>query len=214
MVGENRQNSGLFKVAKWAMGIAAVGGAISGSVMSLDGSETIEPAQTEIPVKVDSAEVPVEPAQTEATADDIQKLDLTITLGESTFDPPFWKPKCNDPNKVKMPVLEKRLNQVIQHIRQHESQRDDLKPLKEVVQQHINQTANGIPVNVAVNLCQMNPGKPPYWVARLLPEYFAKKITDAELGTVNSCRTKAAWVAYYRKLIRYIDEAFATLTIN
>ncbi|GFE56113.1 hypothetical protein protein, putative [Babesia ovis] len=43
MVGENRQNSGLFKVAKWAMGIAAVGGAISGSVMANVPHGMIEP---------------------------------------------------------------------------------------------------------------------------------------------------------------------------
>ncbi|GFE54335.1 hypothetical protein protein, putative [Babesia ovis] len=179
LVVASRRGNGLFKVAKWVMGIAAVGGAISGTVMSFDGSETIgptqteipvevdpadipvEPTQTEIPVKVDSAEVPVEPTQTEATVDDIQNVDLTIKLGKSTYQPFFGKPKCNDPNRVDMPVLKERLGRMIKHIAQYTPKKEKHLKYKDLAEKLAKQTTITIPVNLANDLCSMKSGKLP-----------------------------------------------------
>ncbi|GFE54333.1 probable 3-hydroxyacyl dehydrogenase, putative [Babesia ovis] len=201
--GESRRNVGTGKSAKWLFLFFGITILLIGNRINVD-------------AKLDDGLEAMFAVGAEAQEASIANGDSRpIEIGE-----PYYKEYMSqhdweyDMQEVNMPLLVNRLNQIIQHIIQHEPKCDNLKPLKEVVQQHINQTADGIPVDLAVDLCKMRSGVIPITLSRHLPGYFAKRLVNEEFGRRGVRSRDYSRKSLNKILIQYIDEAFATLIIN
>ncbi|GFE54598.1 hypothetical protein protein, putative [Babesia ovis] len=187
LVVASRRGNGLFKVAKWAMGIAAVGGAISGSVFATDvrGEGNLQGS-----VLLDNPRV-------------LLPKDLKVQIESSRSSP-----SMSSHIKLYMPLVKERLETLVSQILNYTSEEPG-SDIANAVVDAINKGAIVLPRYIAVYLQTFEPGA----ISRMdwdnfkaeFAIIFAKYVVDAKLGPKPSdAGEEHPWMEYYYKTADHI----------
>ncbi|GFE54571.1 hypothetical protein protein, putative [Babesia ovis] len=187
LVVASRRGNGLFKVAKWAMGIAAVGGAISGSVFATDvrGEGNLQGS-----VLLDNPRV-------------LLPKDLKVQIESSRSSP-----SMSSHIKLYMPLVKERLETLVIQILNYTSEEPG-SDIANAVVDAINKSAIVLPRYIAVYLQTFEPGA----ISRMdwdnfkveFQIIFAKYVVNAKLGPKPSDTEEARpWMEYYYKTADHI----------